>query len=639
MNSSIKIGEQIAFMGLKQNAKNLYGVTERLSTGYQINRAADNAAGLKISNKMRAQIRGLSQASRNIQDGVSLCQVAEGILGQVTQMCQRMRELAVAAYNDTNTKEDREALNEEAKQLISEVENTLKEAEWNGKKIWDRDTAEKELLGYQYFPAVIKNDTSFSSILTDQNKFSLPQNGYIRLSANEEGIQMKWDAYNGKTYVSSIVPWDEELSGDHSFQLKDYIDCTLNPELTGINCRYTYTIADYATLEDVIKSFDQAVVGFSPNCSEICKPFYDDKGKANALSFSVDFYYSALLASGKTFDLYDTIFVEPLVEKNLVNDPTDMNADSDLWKFKFFMPGIGSVTAESKSTYYYSTWKDPDKKWWGRYIYDGYIYDYTRLFTPIPSGGSLPGVIDALNNDRKINLLDDTISGGYIEIHFSLEADNPYMINGQTYNNVGKMEMQIRVRPGDTVDDIVDQLHNLNGMDFYAGDETTKAPSNSYYNSTGHLTGYKIPFPIYKAVNRVHIQAGANKEQEIEIVYDSLSIYQLGLDGLDEIDGIDLTEIEKDRSVIEKMDKAIEMINSNRSQWGAYQNRLEHAWNQAENTGENLSYAESRICDVDMEKEVVELQKQKLLQSASEALMAQMKERDRDMVVQLLKGN
>ncbi len=83
---------------------------EKLSSGLRINRAGDDAAGLAISEKMRAQINGLDQASRNAQDGISLIQTAEGALNETHDILQRMRELAVQSANDTNTQEDREEL-------------------------------------------------------------------------------------------------------------------------------------------------------------------------------------------------------------------------------------------------------------------------------------------------------------------------------------------------------------------------------------------------------------------------------------------------------------------------------------------------------------------------------------------------
>lgn len=110
-------------------AKNL----EKLSSGFKINRAGDDAAGLAISEKMRGQIRGLNMASKNAQDGISLIQTAEGALNETHAILQRMRELAVQAANDTNTTADRQALQDEVNQLIEEISRIATQTEFNTK--------------------------------------------------------------------------------------------------------------------------------------------------------------------------------------------------------------------------------------------------------------------------------------------------------------------------------------------------------------------------------------------------------------------------------------------------------------------------------------------------------------------------
>ena len=105
--------------------------TEKLSSGYKINRAADDAAGLSISEKMRNQIRGLNKASDNAQDGISLVQTAEGALNEVHSMLQRMSELAVQAANGTNATTDRTALNDEVQQLKTEIQRVGSTTQFN----------------------------------------------------------------------------------------------------------------------------------------------------------------------------------------------------------------------------------------------------------------------------------------------------------------------------------------------------------------------------------------------------------------------------------------------------------------------------------------------------------------------------
>lgn len=112
---------------------------EKLSSGLRINRAGDDAAGLAISEKMRGQIRGLDQASRNAQDSISLIQTAEGALNETHSILQRMRELAVQAANDTNTDADRKSIQDEITQLTDEIDRIANTTEFNTKKLINGD--------------------------------------------------------------------------------------------------------------------------------------------------------------------------------------------------------------------------------------------------------------------------------------------------------------------------------------------------------------------------------------------------------------------------------------------------------------------------------------------------------------------
>ena len=120
-------------------------VTEQLSSGYKINRAADDAAGLTISEKMRSQIRGLTQASANAEDGVSCVQTAEGALAEVHDMLQRMNELAVKSSNGTNTTADRVAIQKEINALVSEVDRVSQSTQFNTLSLLDGSFSGKTL--------------------------------------------------------------------------------------------------------------------------------------------------------------------------------------------------------------------------------------------------------------------------------------------------------------------------------------------------------------------------------------------------------------------------------------------------------------------------------------------------------------
>ncbi len=130
-------GSLYAQQSLNTNARGLATVMQQLSTGKRINNAVDDVAGLAISTRLTSQIRGLNQAVRNANDGISLIQTAEGSTEQVTNMLQRMRELAVQASNDTNNDKDRGFLNGEFQQLRSEIDRIAQNTQWNGANILD----------------------------------------------------------------------------------------------------------------------------------------------------------------------------------------------------------------------------------------------------------------------------------------------------------------------------------------------------------------------------------------------------------------------------------------------------------------------------------------------------------------------
>ena len=119
--------------------------SEKLSSGYRINRAGDDAAGLKISEKMRSQVRGLNKASRNAQDGISLIQTAEGALNEAHSILQRMNELAVQGANDTNQDIDRDAINQELEALTAELDRISETTQFNKQELLDGSFSDKKL--------------------------------------------------------------------------------------------------------------------------------------------------------------------------------------------------------------------------------------------------------------------------------------------------------------------------------------------------------------------------------------------------------------------------------------------------------------------------------------------------------------
>lgn len=139
INTNVK--SLVAQQALTVNNRSMSKAMEQLSTGKRINTAADDAAGLAIANKMTAQVRGLNQGIRNANDAISMIQTAEGATNEVTNMLQRMRELAVQSVNGTNTAADQTSLQAEFAELQAEIIRISDNTEWNGTKIMDGTTS------------------------------------------------------------------------------------------------------------------------------------------------------------------------------------------------------------------------------------------------------------------------------------------------------------------------------------------------------------------------------------------------------------------------------------------------------------------------------------------------------------------
>ncbi|WP_026702091.1 flagellin N-terminal helical domain-containing protein [Salibacterium aidingense] len=174
INNNIPALNTYRQLGINQNA--MQASMEKLSSGLRINKAGDDAAGLAISEKMRGQIRGLDQASRNAQDGISMIQTAEGALNETHSILQRMRELAVQSANDTNTPEDRAELQKEVDQLSEEISRIGKTTEFNTQNLLDGSLDNKFQIG-------ANEGQNLSLSIEDMRGFSLGMAGDAQFEA------------------------------------------------------------------------------------------------------------------------------------------------------------------------------------------------------------------------------------------------------------------------------------------------------------------------------------------------------------------------------------------------------------------------------------------------------------------------
>jgi len=175
--------------------------TEKLSSGFRINRAADDAAGLAISEKMRGQIRGLNQASTNAQDGISLIQTAEGALNETHSILQRMRQLSVQAANGTETDEDRSNLQDEVKQLQDELDRIAETTEFNTMKLLDGSFSGASTTSVEAGPKYSEYDGDLAAFITSDVEGVTVK---TTLDANPGGESAIWDS-TGKTLTLNLA--------------------------------------------------------------------------------------------------------------------------------------------------------------------------------------------------------------------------------------------------------------------------------------------------------------------------------------------------------------------------------------------------------------------------------------------------
>jgi flagellin len=198
---------------------------EKLSSGYRINRAGDDAAGLAISEKMRAQVRGLNQASRNAQDGISLIQTAEGALNESQNILQRMRELAVQSANDTNVDADRSAINNEISQLTEELDRIADTTEFNTQALLKGDggvaltgttlITDGKLAGgaAEVFVQQKSTVTISNSVIAGDDTFALVLNGET-LTAEFEDNDASYGDYDAYSVTSTTAKINLTSAGD-----------------------------------------------------------------------------------------------------------------------------------------------------------------------------------------------------------------------------------------------------------------------------------------------------------------------------------------------------------------------------------------------------------------------------------------
>ena len=566
--------------------------TEKLSSGYRINRAADDAAGLTISEKMRKQIRGLDQASTNAEDGVSAVQTAEGALTEVHSMLQRMNELATQAANGTNSTSDRQAIQDEISQLTTEIDRVSETTKFN--EIY-----------------LLKGDKSGS---TQTNT----------LAAHDAGLDGTLGAsVDGKTTFTADKV---EVGGKVTIAGTEYniVDSSKTSDYTSIK---EYTAAEGDKLVQDGKTYT----------------YVDTTGTTSAGKTP---QAAGWFAEDNTTDTADAI---TLKEGSTLTTKADGKtttlvgaAGADMSKVAKAIPTWvkGDTLVHEGKTYVNdgTNWKDEDGATANitPAAGDTYTIKATGKSGQIDNKGistvdNIQEMIKGLDKDDTIKLKKSASdTGKTYTIGVTTKEDG----TAYTADDVAAL-----VKSGMYVEDDANvyyavpknsgKANDITIQDAYAkmAEELKKASSIGADKGAEVKNNGDGTFEITQGTVDVteglsfslHVGADADMTNKINVNIDSMSAAGLGIKGMNVADdnGSAATY------AVDAIADAISKVSSQRSALGAVQNRLEHTIDNLDNVVENTTSAESRIRDTDMAEEMVNYSKNSILQQAGQSMLAQ----------------
>lgn len=532
---------------------------ERLSSGVRINSAADDAAGLAITSRITSQVRGLTQSVRNMNDGISMLQTAEGAMQEVTNILQRGRELAVQGANGTLSAGDRKSLQTEVSQLLQEVDRIAKTTSFNGNKILNNGTG-KSLVGDAEQLAVI---AGLKSSWLEQSEQRIAE--YFKLTANDVTFNLNFVDDSGNGYVAWVLPADPD-----SNRIAQTIDLTIDlsdypPAPGGIE--YDRIIAH---------EMAHAVMAVNMDFSTLGVPSWFKEGTAEFIAGADERLLSDISqASGGSY----AAKVADLLTNSIAAGA-----------------GVAMTSSAQYSAGYAAT------RFLHQEIKDagGTGIDEVMVYLRDNAGASL---------DSALKAIDDKYGDA---LGYETEADFLTRFQGAAGQNfVAAMDLTNA------------DVGAIGGFDADGGPVLSgKAviADNIKYNSNP-LSGFVEVWPevatnsSLPATAMVYLQVGANAGESINILMGAVDTISLN------IHDVDITT--NSALAIEKFDLALAQVDSQRSAFGASQNRLEYAISVANNSVENFSAARSRILDADIATETTEMIKRNILSQATVSVMSQ----------------
>ncbi len=612
---------------LAMNSNRQLGITtglqakssEKLSSGYRINRAADDAAGLAISEKMRRQIRGLDQASKNVQEGVSYVQVADAALAEIDDMLARMTELCVKAANDPLTPQDREHIDAEIQQLKVECNRTFHTTSFNNKLIWDENTTDRKAIGTEQRPIFtwgIQNSW-YSGTVTETNKAAWPSDGAFRFEATGSGVKVKWNGYDGINYTSNEIAWPSEDALKEGFTIKldsSTMDYSTYPSAQGISPNLRLTLDSDATMAQLVSELNNKAVGTSSGYS-LSGTVRGDSRSSISGSMTYPAGIISRNAANGSEDHINPDGNDPDNRKN-ASDTSTMSFDFDFGKNANTQPSTPAtfdVTAKYSGSVYTSSGErsaETEGVWW--YYYNGNKYSRNMSFN---NADLETAINNALNGTTANNsLINSSTVGGQLHINFALTtSDTLKYTNAGTdvTGTIGSFTLHMNVDESETAADIITRIANISGADM------TRSSMNSMQMLNYSANDFEAN--IYAGTMKLNIQAGSESGDDniIPLIYDVLNNHSLGINALN--------TLTRDNAIdgLDKVKKAAQIVDEQRGVFGAYQNRMEHAIKNLDNVVENTQSAESLIRDTDMAREMVKYSNNNILAQAGQSILAQ----------------
>lgn len=562
---ALTLNTNIASLNAQRNLSASQGTLgktlQRLSSGLRINSAVDDAAGLAISERMTTQVRGLNQAVRNANDGVSLLQTSDAALVTVTQSLQRIRELAVQAANSTNSDTDRAAIQQEIAQLTQEIDRVGRTTSFNGRKVFAQTT--ESAVGNPDELAVIDG----------------LQSGW--LSAAENLIREHFGI---------------EASGQSiKIELTSFTDGA-----GGTLARVTGQTGSSGPASNITLQVDMAdfVPANPPNGGTA--PVYNDRVLAHEMTHAVMF---ATMNVGHMFANNQQFFLEGSAE--LVHG-ADERLYSDLVRLGgTAADGINDVMAMVDD--WGTSWDGSSEAYSAAYA--GMRYLDTEI--KAAGGAGIKDIMTYLAGDTSRTLdqaLANASNGRFADVD-EFKAD--FQANGAAF-------ISDLLSSGELTDTDTGAIGGAN-----ASGGPTKTPESVVMNvatrsGEDQLSGFDEAWEKLAAASSVgstqSLQIGANVGQTLDI--DSFAMNGAALDILD----ADVT-VDPNR-VIAKMDRALEYVNARRADIGAQLNRLDSAVANLSASAESLTASRSRIQDADYAAETAALTRAQLLQQAGVAMIA-----------------